>query len=306
MSVFPEIIKSIASQHEQHKDLNLFYGGKSAALAWTPYTRFLLATYPREILQLNADGLTAGLVNYLTTQAQLTFCATNQYMNVSGAAGESLKAVYSALMEDIVTQLQNKQTNFDGLEQLHGQRLTQWLLRTNGFVKEINGELQPQVKQVVCAEYSPATQLAVLRLDIATIKGPVLDIGCGQHAWLVRYLRKQGINAYGIDRFIEQPEDYLESADWLEYPLAPHRWGTIISNLSFSNHFLHHHQRSNSAYVGYARKFMEILGSLQTGGSYHYAPALPMIEAYLPDTEYSISHDRVGDHFRSTVITKTA
>ncbi|SEW36380.1 methyltransferase domain-containing protein [Chitinophaga arvensicola] len=304
MPVFPEIIKSIASQHEQHKDLNLFYGGKSAALAWTPYTRFLLATYPREILQLNADGLTAGLVNYLTTQAQLTFCATNQYMNVSGAAGESLKAVYSALMEDIVTQLQNKQTNFDGLEQLHGQRLTQWLLRTNAFVREINGTLEPQVKRVVCAEYSPATQLSVLHLDVLSMKGPVLDIGCGQQALLVRYLRQQGIEAYGIDRFIEQPAPYLQSVDWLEYATIPNRWGTIISNLSFSNHFLHHHQRSDSAYMGYARKFMEILRSLQTGGSYHYAPALPMMEAYLPSAQYAITHHKVGDHFRNTVITR--
>ncbi len=304
MYVLPEIIKSISSQHDHHKELNLFYGGKSAALAWTPYTRFLLATYPREILQLNADGLTAGLVNYLTTQAQLTFCAANQYMNVSGVAGESLKAVYVTLMEDIVTRLKRKQTNFDDLEQLHGQRLTKWLLHTNPFVKELNSEQEPHVKQVVCAEYTPATQLNVLRLNPATIKGPVLDIGCGQHAYLVRYLRKQGIKAYGIDRFIEQPESYLGSADWLEYRLEPNSWGTIISNLSFSNHFLHHHQRSNSAYMSYAKKYMEILASLQTGGSYHYAPALPMIESYLPAAQYVISHDKVGDHFSNTVITR--
>lgn len=304
MSVFPEIIKSISSQHQQHKNLNLFYGGKSAALAWTPYTRYLLATYPKEILQLNTDGLTAGLVNYLTTQAQQAFCAVNQYMNVSGAAGESLKAVYRVLLDDIIRILKSKHTDFGGLEELHGERLTQWLLQTNPFVRELNGVNQPHVQGVVCAEYSPAMQLSVLYLDPATIKGPVLDIGCGQHAYLVRHLRERGITAIGIDRFIDQPEDFLAATDWLEYPLEAGSWGTIISNLSFSNHFLHHHQRSNSEYLRYARKYMDILAALQPGGSYHYAPQLPMIEAYLPADKYIIEHYSVGDHFKNTVITK--
>lgn len=304
MSVIRKIIKSIASQHEQHKDLNLFYGGKNASLAWTPYTKYLLATYPREILQLNADGLTAGLVNYLTSQAQQSFCATNQYMNVSGPAGESLKAVYTELMEDIVTILKNKRNDFDGLEQLHGQRLTQWVLQTNPFAREVNGVMLPQVQRVVCAEYSPATQLAVLQLDTAAMQGPVLDIGCGQHAYLVRYLREKGIAAFGIDRFIEAPEHYLQPAGWMEYPLTPGYWGTIISNLSFSNHFLHHHQRSNSEYLDYAKKYMEILASLRPGGSYHYAPQLPMIESWLPADVYSIRHYSVGEHFSNTVVTK--
>lgn len=304
MSIFPEIIKRISSQHQQHKKLNLFYGGKSATLAWTPYTRYLLATYPKEILQLSTDGLTAGLVNYLTSQAQLAFCAVNQYMNVSGAAGESLKAVYSALLDDIVGILKSKRTDFNGLEELHGERLTQWLLQTNPFVRELNGIRQPYVQEVVCAEYSPATQLAVLQLDPATMKGPVLDIGCGQHAYLVRYLREQGIAATGIDRFIDHTEDYLVSADWLEYSLQPGYWGTIISNLSFSNHFLHHHQRSDSGYLRYARKYMDILAALQPGGTYHYAPQLPMIEAYLPADKYLINHYSVGAHFKNTVITR--
>jgi hypothetical protein len=304
MSILPKIIKSISSQHRQHKNLNLFYGGRSAVLAWTPYTRYLLATYPKEILQLNTDGLTAGLVNYLTQQAQLAFCGVNQYMNVSGAAGESLRAVYRVLLDDIIRILKSRQPDFSGLEELHGERLTQWVMQTNPFVRELNGITQQYLQEVVCAEYSPAMQLSVLQLDPATMQGPVLDIGCGQHAYLVRHLQEQGIAATGIDRFIETPEDFLAATDWLEYPLQPGYWGTIISNLSFSNHFLHHHQRSNSEYLRYARRYMEILAALKTGGSYHYAPQLPMIEAYLPSSQYLIAHYSVGEHFKNTVITK--
>ncbi|PSL46564.1 hypothetical protein CLV51_103545 [Chitinophaga niastensis] len=304
MSVIQKVIQSISSQHHHNKNLNLFYGGKDALLAWTPYTRYLLATYPQEILQLDADGQTAGLVHYLTVQAQLAFCAANQYIDVSGAAGVSLKAIYSTLLDDIVTTLSSRFHDFDNLERLHGQRLTQWLLQTNPFAREVNGIAHSHVQEVVCAEYSPAIQLAVLRLDIATMKGPVLDIGCGQNANLVRHLRQNGVEAFGIDRFIDDPEYYLQAGDWLEYELAGNYWGTIISNLSFSNHFLHHHQRSNGQHLGYAKKYMEILGALQPGGSYHYAPQLPMIEEYLSADTYDIRHYQVDDHFQNTVITR--
>lgn len=114
------------------------------------------------------------------------------------------------------------------------------------------------------------------------------------------------MEAYGIDRFSEN-SDMLHNADWLEYDYGKSRWGTIISNLGFSNHFYHNHLRKDGDYVLYAKKYMDILQSLKPGGCFHYAPALPFIEQFLNDKEYQVSNFEIeGLDYKASIVKRIA
>ncbi|MBN9613870.1 MAG: class I SAM-dependent methyltransferase, partial [Actinobacteria bacterium] len=131
--------------------------------------------------------------------------------------------------------------------------------------------------EVVCAEYSPRTQLRVLGVAPEELAGPVLDLGAGAHGRLVALLRGTGVDAIGVDRYSRVP--HVLPGDWLSAPFAPGSWGTVISHLGFSLHFLHHHRAGDA--VDFARAYMRILRALVPGGRFVYAPSLPFIEDLL-------------------------
>jgi hypothetical protein len=135
-------------------------------------------------------------------------------------------------------------------------------------------------RDVVSAEYSPATQLAVLGLTMASVRGPVLDIGSGEHGQLVRHLRAAGLEAHGIDHLA----DGAMQADWLTFDPGRNRWATITAHHSFTLHFRHHHHRADAGdtAAAYAEAFMRYLRALEIGGTFAYAPAVPFFEALLP------------------------
>jgi len=130
---------------------------------------------------------------------------------------------------------------------------------------------------VVCAEYSPRTQLRVLGVEPEELEGPVLDLGAGAHGRLVALLRRLGVDAVGVDRYSRVP--HVLPGDWLSAPFAPGSWGTVVSHLGFSLHFLHHHRAGDA--VDFARAYMRILQALAPGGRFVYSPSLPFIEDLL-------------------------
>ena len=75
--------------------------------------------------------------------------------------------------------------------------------------------------------------------------------------------------------------------------LEPGHWGTIISQMAFSNHFVNHLARANGRPQLYAGRMMEILNSLQPQGSFHYAPGLPFLECFLPQAKYKVERRRI-------------
>jgi SAM-dependent methyltransferase len=152
----------------------------------------------------------------------------------------------------------------------------------------------PPVPELICAEYSPALQLRVLGLDVARIAEPILDLGCGAGAALVRELRRLGKEAYGVDRAVDDGP-FLFGGDWLDFPLGRLRWGTVISHMGFSSHFLHHHLRPGPAAASYARRYMDVLASLRPGGLFVYAPGLPFLEPLLPPERYAVTRRPVED-----------
>jgi len=146
--------------------------------------------------------------------------------------------------------------------------------------------------------------IEILQIDLDQIIEPVLDIGCGKQGNLVLFLRQNGIDSYGFDRFAYN-NLALSNSDWFEYKFEKDKWGTIISNLGFSNHFRNHHFRNDGNFIDYAKKYMDILSSLKIGGSFHYAPDLPLVEQYLDKDKYQLTRHRIENYeFKSTRINR--
>ena len=105
---------------------------------------------------------------------------------------------------------------------------------------------------------------------------------------MVRYLNAYGIRAVGIDRLVD-PFDNLVASDWFEFKLAPDSWGTIISHMAFSNHFIFNHRYQKGDPERYARQYVKLLSSLKIGGTFYYSPGLPFIEPFLPANQYEVT-----------------
>lgn len=165
------------------------------------------------------------------------------------------------------------------------QGILDWLVRREGDQDVTSAALVRS--QVVCSEYSPELQLRVLGIDVNDLLEPVLDLGSGEEARLVQFLRQRGIEAFGIDR-VARSAPFVLPGDWFTRRLEPGTLGTVLSHMAFSNQFVHQDRRGGPQAAIYAHKYMEILKSLLPGGLFAYAPSLPFIEEHLPEDEYTV------------------
>ena len=157
---------------------------------------------------------------------------------------------------------------------------------SSSFLGLFRGFLGEAPREVTSATYSPELQLRILGLSIDALSEPILDVGCGADAALVRHLRAAGKNARGVDR--ECPPDAGDRADWLAYDYGAAKWGTIVSHLGFSLHFMHQEMKSSDLAFDYGKTYMRILRSIAKGGTFAYVPGLPFIEPMLPASEFEV------------------
>lgn len=287
------IRKKIDKQFEFNKGKNLFYNGMLKSLRFSSET--LKAIEKIDGIDKEAENL---LIDYLTNRAIQEFCKMNQYYTFDKSARACLRNLYA----DLFANIRSRNASIDSIAEKHYEHLINWLQETNSFAEKIYATKDDTIESVACSEYSPDLQMEILQLDLKNIIEPVLDIGCGQQGSLVVYLREMGIDAFGFDRFAYR-KPFLHNSDWFEYKFEKNAWGTITSNLGFSNHFQHHHFRNEGNFIGYARKYMDILGSLRTGGSFHYAPDLPFVEQYLDTNKYQLAKCSIGDYaFQSSQV----
>lgn len=160
----------------------------------------------------------------------------------------------------------------------------------DGLASVIRASLGGAPREVIASEYAPDVQLAVLGLRLSDVTSPVLDIGCGSKALLVRYLRTLGRDATGIDR--DAPDDATR-ADWLTFDYAAAPWRTVLSHLGFSLHFLRAHRASEADARKYAETYIRITRALAPTGVFAYAPSLPFFESVLPKERFLIEHHRI-------------
>ncbi|MEW9673993.1 class I SAM-dependent methyltransferase [Ammoniphilus sp. 3BR4] len=229
------------------------------------------------------EGTSEHLLKYLADQSIQLFLEVNQYLDFNREDHRKLQELYGDLLERICI-LGNREniseSDLDGLFTLHYKNLQSFLIESNGTEIFKKYRENADLLKIKCTEYRPDFQMKLLNVRLQMIKQPVLDIGCGSKASLVHFLRENGIEAFGVDRNVD-PKDYLFKMGWLECPFKNNTWGTVISHMAFSNHFIHHHLKSDGNVEMYASKYMEILHSLKMGGSFIYAPGLSFIEEVL-------------------------
>jgi hypothetical protein len=240
------------------------------------------------------------LIEYSCEKVLAEFYNTNQYYYFNTEAKDELKNIYSILLYH----LKAGSETTENISAQHYQRLKSWLLSTNPFAEKMYDVSEVEIEKVPCFEYTPDLQIEILHINLSSLLQPVLDIGCGQNGNMVNFLRKNDIEAFGIDVCnFNQPD--LSNSNWLEFDYGVEKWGTIISNLGFSNHFNHHHLREDGNFEEYAVKYMEILKSLKPKGSFHYAPDLDFIEKYLDKHNYDIKQYSFGRYsFNCSIVTK--
>jgi len=289
-----KLLKHIDQQIEFNKGKNLFHSKGKDFFQFIPE----IETYVKQIADVSPDD-ERFLLEYASNKAMEEFCRINQYYSFKAEAKEKLKGIYAELFSAL-----KSNPNLNELSKIHFERLKNFLLETNHFSEKLYGSDELKLKNVTCAEYSPQLQLEVLKIDISTIQEPVLDVGCGKNAALVLFLRKLGIEVFGFDRLVDNKE-YCSQSDWFDYHFKTKHWGTIISNLGFSNHFMHHHLRTDGNYIEYAKKYMEILRSLKCGGTFYYSPGVTFIEDFLNSADYTLrTHKIKNTDFTASQITR--
>lgn len=285
--------RNIEKQFKFSQGKNLFHAGNINKSHFIPGTISAI----ERLYELNASSENV-LIDYTTNRALEEFCRMNQYYTFDKQSQLTLRDIYTGLFSAI----RNNPSELASIAEWHLTNLKNWLSETNPFAAKLYEAKAEIIEPVACSEYSPELQIDILQVDAEQITGPVLDIGSGKQGKLVSYLRGLGIEAFGIDRFVKDSL-YLTNSDWMTYEYGTEKWGTITSNLGFSNHFNHHHLRNDGSFITYAKKYMDILNSLKIGGSFHYAPDLPFIEQYLDIEKYHVAKRNVGDeNFKSVKI----
>jgi len=276
---------SIENQLAFNAGKNLFHEGAISSLVFTPETLAAIERFGE--IDITTENL---LIDYLTDKVLQEFCRVNQYYSFDKQNRKDLRDIYI----DLFSRIRNTETTLELTAKIHYENLKKWLLKANSFAGKMYTPKDELVEPVACHEYSAELQLTIFQIDTDKIAGPVLDIGCGKQGNLVKHLRSSGIEAYGCDRFAEA-SPFLTCQDWFEFGYGKDKWGTITSNLGFSNHFNHNHLRNDGRFIEYAKTYMDILNSLKIGGSFHYAPGLPFIEKYLDQSKFRVEMQKIGN-----------
>jgi hypothetical protein len=253
----------------------------------------------RQNKEVISDTEKESLINFLVA-GFIKYCVKiNQYINFKKKDYADIKKIYLSLFNEIVnTNLSDKE-----LELKHFSRITELIKNTNPAIYNQNLNNNVEAFKTVCSEYSAEFQIDVLGININDLKTPVLDIGCGSCGTLVKYLLSKNIEAYGIDRLVKSNNNF-KNTNWLEYNFGIEKWGTVISNISFSSHFTNHYFFNDNLTDNYTKTYLKILKSLKTGGKFIYAPAIFFIEKHLTNTKFKIENEKIDDVFYKTTITR--
>jgi hypothetical protein len=208
--------------------------------------------------------------------------AVNQYIQVDARARKALAEIYAQSWRDLIGTPDVESV----LRKRHYPRIKAWLGTLYPETMRDALASSPTIGRVPCGEYSADLQVRLLRLELSTIKEPVLDIGCGREACLVTHLRSRKIEAYGIDRRIGRESRFVTEADWFDFSFLPDHWGTIVSNISFTNHLVYALKYEAEKVERYTETYAQMLDSLAAGGSFIYAPSVECLLARTDRTKF--------------------
>ncbi len=133
-----------------------------------------------------------------------------------------------------------------------------------GALNEI-GDADTQHSDIrkVCSEYSIDLQKSILRYNFDDLAEPILDIGCGENAYFITECIRNGKRCTGIDQYISKEySNTILCRNWLEFEYTSSFWGTIISHMAFTNHFIYHLKHRTTVLEEYEKTYFKILNSL--------------------------------------------
>ena len=293
------IEQSILERYDLNWDKTLkdVYELHSGFLQIEPVVKFSFEHRESILEVLNQSETFNSILNLFVTKTLEFTYNSNQFINMGDEGKKELTRIYTLHLLNIKSVLEKELTYKELEHQInflmaeHFQRLRDNIIRY--FDNEVTSDVYENVilKNAVCEEYSPVFQIKILGIDLNNIENPILDIGCGKSGGLVKYLIDHGYEAVGIDRIVDK-EKFLVEADWLTFNYDCRKWGTIISQMSFTNHFIFNHLYKKGVPENYAQTYRKIIDSLSVNGSFYYTPALPFIEKYLQSEKFFISYNR--------------
>jgi hypothetical protein len=298
--IYPRLVDVITRRYQRNTDKSMqdVYRMDAAFLKLDADNLDFTLSYRKEIVEiLEHPELSTSLVRlFVLSTLDFTY-EHNQFIRLNEQDEGNLEKIYQAYLLALKLVLQmdipmkQMQERLEKVIWVHFGNLRDHLAR---FLDARDGGLDGNAifNRVVCRQYSPEFQLHILGIELGQIQTPVLDLGCGKDGVLVVYLNAHGVPAYGVDRMVTVSERLIAS-DWLEYSIGNGDWGTILSHMAFSNHFIFQHLYKNGKPEPYAYRYMEILRGLKPGGAFYYAPGLPFMESALPAALYQVRRRRV-------------
>lgn len=274
----------IRQQLNTNQTRNLLSGNVDAIMEIEPDFLAALEEWLDPGTRSSAEWVYPQLVTFTANEVIHRLHAINPYLQMDAEQIDALEAIYRRTWQRMI-QTGNIQAT---LTQFHYPELSRWLGKL--YPEKFREALREpsEIGRVIYGEYSAEFQLALFGIEPANLLQPVVDIGCGGKANLVKALRAAGIEAYGIDRFLEIDGPYFEQADWFDYPFEQGKWGTVLANMSFTNHLNYAYLHDVAQLERYLLKAKEIFESLAPGGCFYYAPGLPFVEEKLPIERYQV------------------
>ena len=244
----------------------------------TTYVYSCLSNYINELVENNTiDEITKNrdeLIKVSEREFVHVLGERNQFYNFSLEQKNKVQKIYNLLINEIYQSFVSDNRDLKTIISEHRKRL-----------KSI---FDKPVIEKPCSYYDAKMQIDILGIDTEKLVEPIIDVGCGENANIVKYLGDQGFNISGIDRYCKIVNNAIKNIPWDDFVFEKSYWGTIISHMAFSNHFIYHYLKNDSIDYRYAIKYKEILDSLKNNGNFFYTPSLPFIEKYLDKTIYRV------------------
>ncbi len=298
------VLNSIQEQYKVNFNKNLLYNEK---LEIHTYPLIYLHKNRIELIKLfkNEQNFLNNLVKYFSDYTIYFVSSVNQYLDINNTEINNLNFLYKSFINEIMFLL-NRKTTFEKFILYFKNIMSDHSCGLSNFFKNIKSyeilkkTFQQKITPVVCSDYSADFQLEILNLALNTIQSPVLDIGCGKKAHLVKKLKSLNFDVLGMDRNV-MDSAITRNQDWFEFDYGTNKWKTIISHLGFSNNFLAHHVMNSGFLEDYTRCYLRILKSLKMGGKFIYTPSINFVEKFLPGNNFFIQKVRVNTRYANEI-----
>lgn len=291
-TILENINKIIHEQIHDNSDLNLFFEDLENEIT-------INKTFKEKIIKIKQNNkVDINQMIKITTKAVIAqFYMINQYIQLTSQDEKELGNIYYETYNSINNE------NFERIMKIHFRRIASWLSKfyPSHFIHSLSKN--SRIGKVVNKEYSVSFQTNIFDIDFDKLQEPIIDIGCGKNANLVKELLRRNKTVLGIDRIVNHSNDYIKEISWFDFNFEENKWGTIIANMSFTNNLLYSIENHKNLIYNYYIKYKQIIKSLKIGGCFYYAPSLNFIEDRLDLNDYIVNR-RVINGIGVTKLTK--